>query len=110
MGDYGSVQVRSFLVHVQHTGNKILTAESYPKSFQVGIYPIVQLAVFDGFRLILDHFAVQPGCVDTVLDCFRAIGYSIRKRKQFPILLCPVRIGIARNIYLACGILSLNVA
>ena len=56
-GDNGydsSVQVRCLLVHVQHTGNKVLASESLPKPFQVGIYPFVQTtAILNSHHLIM---------------------------------------------------------
>ena len=53
---------------------------------------------------------MQSGMVYSELYGFRPVFYSIWKFNQFPIKMCPVRIGIERYILLPLGILSFYMA
>ena len=64
----------------------------------------------DGFCLVLADLAAQPGGVDTVLYRLGAVGHPLWKSDQLPVEMCPVRIGIVRDIFLPLGILSFYMA
>ena len=64
----------------------------------------------DGFCLVFADLAAQPGRVYAVLYRLGTIGHSFREPDQLAVEMCPVRIGIARDIFLPLGILSFYMA
>ncbi len=60
--------------------------------------------------LILPDLAMQTCMVYTILNSLGSVGNPLRKFYQFPIQMCPLRIGIIRHICFTLCILSLYVA